>query len=365
MHKAIITVVAVVLTAGMASDLLAVDKAKAPAAKTQIKPLKVVILVGGHGYDKKNFDKAWGEHKDIQCEVWKDKPYTVFDDISKFDYDVVLLYNLSSGITDVQKANWLKLLKKGVGLVVWHHALADCQNWPEFLKIAGCKFWMKPGKLDGKKVGKSGTGHAIYEMKIANADHPITKGMKDFKIKDESYNKQSFAKGINVLVTTDHPKSDKPIAWTNDYKGAKVFGYQGGHDAKAWTNPGHRRLLGNGMRWVAGRKCINTPMADAAPAGKTFKNLSAAVGFISTCLNKKDHKTLTAACTHAPNVHILKQLAAVHKKQPLPKLYAKQSFPAKGAAFKLGGHDKELGHIHIDFTKQDGAWRLKTIFGCR
>jgi len=251
---------------------------------------------------------------------------------------------------------------------VWHHALADCQNWPEFEKIAGCKFWMKPGVKDGKKIGKSGTGHAIYEMKIANTDHPITKGMKDFKIQDESYNKQTFAKGINVLVTTDHPKSDKPIAWTVDYKGAKIFGYQGGHDVRAWTNPGHRRLLGNGIRWVAGRPCVNTPMTDTPPAGaakNTFKNLRTAVGFIAACLDKRDYKTLSAACIHTPNAHILKQLGTVHKKQPLTKLYAEKTFPAKGAAFKLGGHAKELGHIHIDFTKKNGAWRLKTIFGCR
>ncbi len=362
MRKAIGIVMAVVLAASVvaavSSDLSAEAKAKAPAAAAKAKPLKVVILVGGHGYDTKNFPKAWGGHEDIQCEVWKGKPYTVFDDISKFDYDVIVLYNLSSGITDVQKANWLKLLKKGVGLVVWHHALADCQNWPEFEKIAGCKFWMKAGEKGGKKIGKSGVGHARFKMHIANTDHPITKGMKDFEIQDESYNKQTFTDGLNVLVTTDHPKSDKPIAWTVDYKGAKIFGYQGGHDVRAWTNPGHRRLLGNGIRWVAGRPCINTAMSDTTALAK-------AVGFIVTCLDKKDYKTLSAACTHAPNEHILKQLRTVHGKTPLPKLYANRSFPTRGMTFKLGGHDKELGHIHIDFTKKDGAWRLKTIFGCR
>ncbi|MDP6044665.1 MAG: ThuA domain-containing protein, partial [Phycisphaerae bacterium] len=235
---------------------------RSPETKPAIKPLKVVILVGGHGYDKKNFEKAWGGHADITCEVWKGKPYTVFDDISKFDYDVILMYNLSSGITDKQKTNFLALLKKGVGLVVWHHAMANCQNWPGFEKIAGCKYWLRPGEKECGKVGKSGYAHDRYQMKIAKIDHPITKGMKDFEIDDESYYKQTFAKDhMKVLITTKHPKSDKAIAWTNDYKGAKIFGYQGGHDAKAWTNPGHRRLLGNGIRWVAGRKCINTPMA--------------------------------------------------------------------------------------------------------
>jgi len=365
MRKTIMTVMAIAMITGMASNLSAADKAKAVADKAAVKPIKVVILVGGHGYDKKNFEKAWGGHPDITCEVWKGKPYTIFDDVSKFKYDVVLMYNLSSGITDKQKTNFLALLKKGVGLVVWHHAMANCQNWPEFEKIAGCKYWMKPGEKECRKVGPSRYAHDRYLMKIADTNHPITKGMKNIQIDDESYYKQTFAADhMKVLVTTEHPRSDKPIAWTNDYKGARVFGYQGGHDAKAWTNPGHRRLLGNGIRWVAGRKCINTPMA-TPKIQKQFKKLSAAVGFITACLDKKDFKALAAACSQAPNEIALKQLASVHGKTPLGKLYAKKDFPAKGRVFKLGGHAKELGHIHIDFTNHHGAWRLKTIFVCR
>ena len=224
------------------------------AAETAKKPIRVAILVGGHGYDKKNFDKAWGGHEDIKCEVWPGKPYTIFDDIKDFKYDVILFYNLSSGITDTQKENFLTLLKNGMGLVVWHHSLANCQNWPEFEKIAGCRFWMKPGtRADGTKVPKSGTGHDVYKMKIEDRNHPITKGLEDFEIKDESYNKQTFTKDIHILVTTDHKKSDRPIAWVHEYSGARVAGFQCGHDARAWKNPAHRQILSNSIRWVARR----------------------------------------------------------------------------------------------------------------
>lgn len=224
-----------------------------PAESLESTPIQVVILVGGHGYDEKEFPQAWGSHEDIQCEIWKGQPYTVFDDLEKFKYDVILMYNLTSGITDRQKENFLKLLERGVGLVVWHHSLANCQNWPEFEKIAGGKFWLRPGMRNGKKVGRSGTGSDRFKMKIADPDHPITKGLKPFEIQDESYNKQTFVEGIRVLVTTDHPKSDRPIAWAHDYSGARVFGYQSGHDARAWSQPGHRHLMANGIRWVARR----------------------------------------------------------------------------------------------------------------
>ena len=264
----IVVVLAVVAAAvAVSSSGLSAAEAKAPAAAAaEVKPIKVVILVGGHGYDTKNFPKAWTA-PDIQCEVWKGKPYTVFDDISKFKYDVIMTFNLSSGITDKQKANLLKLLGRGVGLVAWHHSLANCQNWAEYERIAGCRFWMRPGEKDGKKIGRSGTGHGRLKMHIADANHPITKGMKDFEIQDETYNKQTFARGIRVLVTTEHPKSDKAIAWVHRYGAARVFGYQGGHDAKAWTNPAHLQLLTNGIRWVAGRigaKTTSPPLTDTS-----------------------------------------------------------------------------------------------------
>ena len=362
MNNAVRIVVVLAVVAGavaVSSSGLCAAEAKKPAAAAKADPIKVVILVGGHGYDKKNFPKAWGGHEDIQCEVWKGKPYTVFDDISKFKYDVILTFNLSSGINEKQKANLLKLLAKGTGLVAWHHSLANCQNWPEYEKIAGCKFWMRPGLRDGKKIGRSGTGFGRLKMHIADANHPITKGMKDFEIQDETYNKQTFAEGIHVLVTTEHPKSDKAIAWVHKYSGARVFGYQGGHDAKAWTNPGHRQLLCNGIRWVAGR------IGAKSSASNTFKDLTGAVSFIATSLDKSDLKTLADACSQVPKEHVLKQLGALHRAKSLPKLYVGRKFPANGDTFKLGGHAKELGHIHIDFTRQDGAWRLKAIWLCR
>ncbi len=271
----LVLVVSVVgwLSSALGAEAEKAEAKPAPAAKPKAKPIKVVILVGGHGYDKKTFPKAWGGHDDIKCEVWKGKPYTVFDDISKFKYDVIIMFNMSGGMTDKQKANFLELLKKGTGLIVWHHALANCQDWPEFEKIAGCKFWLKAGEKDGKKIGKSAAGHGpgMMKMHIADPKHAITKGMKDFEIKDEWYGKQTFVKGINVLVTTDEPKSDKNIAWTHKYSGARVFGFQSGHDVKAWANPGHRQLLAGGIRWVAGRLGAKTAKGKSAAAEKGSK----------------------------------------------------------------------------------------------
>jgi uncharacterized protein len=254
-------VAAALLTVAVASSPTGAAESATPESKPAAAPVKVLILVGGHPYDEKAFPQAWSGHDDIQCEVWKGKPYTAFDDISKWSYDAILLYNFSSDITDAQKANFQALLKKGVGLVVWHHALADCQGWPEFEKIAGCKFWLAAGERpDGTKVPPSGTGWGTFKLHVTDPNHPITKGVKDFDVQDESYNKQTFTKDIHVLLTTEDPKSDKNIAWVVQYDKARIFGFQSGHDVKVWANPGFRQVLANGLRWVAGK------LGTAAPA---------------------------------------------------------------------------------------------------
>ena len=130
--------------------------------------------------------------------------------------------------------------------------MANCQDWAEFEKIAGAEFWLGPGERNGVQIPKSGTGGGRVKMHIEEPNHPVTKGMSDFEIEDETYNRQTFCDGIRVLVSTDHPRSDKPIAWVHDYGKARVFGYQSGHDVKVWTNESFRRLMARGIRWVAG-----------------------------------------------------------------------------------------------------------------
>jgi uncharacterized protein len=215
--------------------------------------IKVVILVGGHGYDEANFDKFWKGFSDIDSRIWKGSPYTAFDDISRWKADVIVMYNLSSGMTTKQKQNFLKLLERGVGLVVWHHALGNCQDWPEFEKIAGARFWLEAGQRDGVQVAKSGyADNQNIKMHIEDPSHPVTRGMSNFEIVDETYNHQTFSNGICVLVSTDHQLSDKAIAWVHQYGKARVFGCQSGHDAKAWTNDNFRRLMAQGIRWASG-----------------------------------------------------------------------------------------------------------------
>ncbi len=103
-------------------------------------------------------------------------------------------------------------------------------------------------------------------------------------------------------------------------------------------------------------------------APPSFTNLQQAVQFISSSLTTTNFVAIRNACVSPkgkPKDHILLSLKQKHKETPLPELYAKISFPTNSPRFKLGGHMKELGSIHIDFQKEKDVWSLTSIWMCR
>jgi type 1 glutamine amidotransferase len=90
-------------------------------------------------------------------------------------------------------------------------------------------------------------------VKIADKEHPITKGMSDFDIHDETYGNYYTSKDVHVLMTTDNPKNDPELAWVKEYGHSRVFFLMLGHDAAAWKNAAYGEILARGIRWTAGR----------------------------------------------------------------------------------------------------------------
>ena len=108
-----------------------------------------------------------------------------------------------------------------------------------------------------------------------------------------------------------------------------------------------------------------------------FLDLSVAVDFIARALESDDYDTLADACVEerpaapglpTPREHRLraiKVLAERHRGGSLRSLYTGRVFPAQDTCLKLGGHDRELGHVHIDFARSELGWRLIDIWICR
>jgi len=252
-RRALVAVGALAL-AMLAGEALAEDEKPATASQSKI---RAVIVVGGHGYDKKHFSAMFEAMKDLDFEIRpaqeKGKPH-LFDDVSDFPYDVILLYNMNNKLTAAQGANFLKLLDKGVGLMVLHHAICGFQDWPGWPDLIGARYFLKNEMFRGAQGVRSIWKDDVdLKMHVEDANHPITRGLKDYDICDETYGKWRFLPGNHLLVSTKHERSNKQIAWVRPQPNRRVFCMQSGHGANAWKNAGFRHLLSQGIRWVAGR----------------------------------------------------------------------------------------------------------------
>jgi len=217
--------------------------------------LKVVVVTGGHGFKRQPFFAIFEDAEGVEyAEAIQQDHSEIFEDISGWDYDVIVLYNMTQEISPQRRENFLELLDKGVGLVALHHSIGAFQNWPEYRRIIGARFYLGPMEEDGVTHGKSGYKHDIdIPVCISDKRHPITSGMSDFSIFDEVYNECAFESDNHVLLTTDHPISDKPLAWVRKCRNARVCYIQLGHGIEAYGNPNYKRLVARAIKWSAGR----------------------------------------------------------------------------------------------------------------
>lgn len=213
---------------------------------------KVLLVTGGHGFEKEAFLKVFKDNPAIETTHAEHGKSTATayerDDLSR--HDVVVLYDMPKTITDAQKAKFLSLIERGAGLVVMHHALASYQQWPDYERIIGGKYLET---ADGATPA-SGYEHDLQVPVVVVAkDHPVTAGIKDFVIHDEIYWGFRVAPDVTPLLTTTHPKSGKPLAWTRTEGKSRVVYLQLGHDWKAFENPNFRRLVAQSIQWAAGK----------------------------------------------------------------------------------------------------------------
>jgi type 1 glutamine amidotransferase len=217
--------------------------------------IKVVVVTGGHGFKKEAFLALFQGYDDIKCVEARQQDHSeIFEDISGWDYDVMVLYNMTQEISPKRQKNFIELLNRGVGLVALHHSIGAFQQWPEYRKIIGGKYYLKEMEEDGVSHQKSGYKHDVdLPVHVEGAEHPITREMDDFVIHDEAYKKCVFEKDNLVLLSTKHPASDKSLGWVRRYGKANVCYLQLGHGPEAYANANYRRLVCRATRWCSGR----------------------------------------------------------------------------------------------------------------
>jgi formylglycine-generating enzyme required for sulfatase activity len=106
---------------------------------------------------------------------------------------------------------------------------------------------------DGKTYPACGFLHDVdYNIKVEDAGHPITRGLSDFAVHDETYNKCVYETDNHLLLSTDHPTADKPLAWVRNYAKSNVCYIQMGHGPEIYADANYRRLVSQAIEWCAG-----------------------------------------------------------------------------------------------------------------
>ncbi len=217
------------------------------------KKIRVVVVTGGLEFERDPFFAMLKGHEDIEyTEAQQKDDSEIFEDISKWDYDMIVLFNKTQKISPKRRQNFISLLNRGVGLVALHHSICSFQDWPEYKKIIGSRYYMEAAEKDGL-MHQASTYKLDMDLNvhIADTSHPVTLGISDFKINDEVYKNCEFEEDNHVLLTTDNPDSDKSIGWVRRYGKARVFTIQSGHSPRTYENPGYSRLVIQAIRWCA------------------------------------------------------------------------------------------------------------------
>ncbi len=161
-----------------------------------------------------------------------------------------------------------ELIGRGVGMAVFHYALAEPkgERGDRMLRWLGGYYetWWSVNPVwdaDFKTLPK----------------HPITRGVRPFRIKDEWYYHMRFAKemtGVTPILSAVPPESTRKrpdgahsgnphvraragmpehVAWA--YRrpgGGRGFGFTGAHWHWNWAHDDYRRLVLNALVWIAG-----------------------------------------------------------------------------------------------------------------
>ena len=208
-------------------------------------PLRILLVTGGHSYD--NAFHSVFEQPEADWRVTINPHPAAFSGDIRGRYDAVVLYDMTSEVDEERRKNLRAYVEAGGGLLVLHHAILDYQDWPWFEQTVGGKYL----ESDEGEDAASTYLHDVEMVVRVVAKHPVTAGLEDFRIEDETYGGMRISDANRVLLETDEKSSDGPVAWVSSYPRARVVYVQLGHGPAAHRDAHFRRLVRNAIEWVA------------------------------------------------------------------------------------------------------------------
>ncbi|HBE42135.1 MAG TPA: ThuA domain-containing protein [Bacteroidales bacterium] len=216
-------------------------------------PVRILVITGGHGYKVEQFNEMLNSlGPEITWQVAElPGAYEMFKPENRNKYDVLVFYHMWQKITDEQANTFTECIKNGKPVVALHHSICAFDDWPEYRNIIGGKYFHKPTIINGREYLASSYIHDLhFKVKNVNQKHPVTRGVPDFEIFDETYKGYYVADDITPLLTTNEPSSTPTIGWAKKYGKSRIVVLQSGHDAPTFENPNFRKLLKQAIMWV-------------------------------------------------------------------------------------------------------------------
>ncbi len=214
--------------------------------------IKTAVITGEHDYDVVGFQSMLRSLPEIEAY-----PQNMWDFVTDpargpGTYDVLVFFNWHQSTPAEEDGKFEAAMKETLeclgdgdqGIFLLHHALMAFPGWPLWRELSGMR---QRGEIP----------HALDQtvhIDVADTEHPITAALEPWDIVDETYDIDDADEDSHILLTTDHPRSMKTIAWTRTFGKARVFCHQSGDDNQAYSNPGFRTVVGRGIQWLAGRQ---------------------------------------------------------------------------------------------------------------
>ena len=217
-----------------------------PSAQTRAnKKIKVLVVTGGHGFKAEPFFKMFAGNPEITyTAAAQHDAAEAYDRTDLFTYDAVVLYDSPTHITDAQKARFLQLFDKGIGVVVLHHAYLSYPMWNEYERIAGGKYVYQNEQMINGITSSTYKGDVDIPVTIA-AKHPVTAGLSDFVLHDELYSNMHMLNNSKPLLKN----RDQWLAWYRTEKKSRVVGTILGHGC--YNDQNFQKVIAQSIRWVA------------------------------------------------------------------------------------------------------------------
>lgn len=213
-------------------------------------PEKILIVTGGKEVDKENFYKLFNTFS--YDTISKPFAFHLFDLDKISNYKAIVFYDTYQPISDEQKKSFLNIFEGGIGVLFLHHSLVSHQEWDEYEKIVGGRYFHQPWIDGDKKYGPSTYKHdQDFLIQMVDKNHPVTSGVDDFQIHDETYLNYRVLPNATPLLRTGYRESGELLGWTHTYKNSKVVYLMPGHDKNAFENPSFKKLVENSIYFIS------------------------------------------------------------------------------------------------------------------